>query len=572
MANLNKRLRFYSRQLLTQLGLKDTVADILDKVGLEETVQETAMQLASKFYQRSQANMPELPPIQPGKRVLFYSGRIYSVHMTMYEGMIGWALRLRGADPVYTICDAFLTACELSTINNFDSIDDFVAAEKPAVCANCFTPDNEVLENLGWQPNRMSKYVQPDDWKKAREIAANISLADAFNLEYNGIPVGEHIASTAYRTLFSTILEESDPYAVATVRRLTMNAVVIALLLPRMFADLQPDYMVAHHGIYLTAGIAGEYARQNNIPVINWTTVYRRNTVMFSHGDTYHRTMLTEPVEYWENYSLTSEDEALLEDYLLRHYKTSWDTKSYNQDTDENPERIVRELGLDFNRPLIGMYTNLAWDANVHYAGNIFASHTDWLLETIEAFLNRPDTQLVIRIHPAEVKTNLGPVRQRADDTIRARFGTLPDHIKVIAPENPLSSYGVMRLATLNVVYGTKLGMEMAAQGLKVITAGEASYRNKGFTYDPQTKQQYFEWLYNPNQLPSMSEAMIERSRKYAYHFYFRRQIAFPSLRYSPNVYVPNTISDLKAGCYANLDVVCDGILNGAPFVAVTPF
>jgi hypothetical protein len=281
--------------------------------------------------------------------------------------------------------------------------------------------------------------------------------------------------------------------------------------------------------------------------------------------------LINEPVSYWEDYAMSESDRALLADYLGSHWKGGWDLTSYNRDTDDSPQRLAHELNLDPDKPIIGMYTNLAWDARIHYAGNTFATHSDWLIKTVGYFIDKPHVQIVIRVHPAEVKHGAGPVRQRADDLIHAHYPDLPDHIKIIPPESKLSSYGLMQLTAANVVFGTKLGIEMAALGLKVIVAGEAPYRAKGFTYDPPSVEGYFAWLNASGDLPPLTPAQTERAKRYAYHFYFRRNISFPSLVYHPRAYLARSIDDLLPGRYANLDTICEGILSGTPFVAATP-
>jgi hypothetical protein len=567
-----QKLRYsISNNLRNQIWLKQISKKVLSSIGITHHPLSLSVEnLASQFYKNSQRSI-QLIPKKKSKRVLFLTGRIVSNTFPATEGLLAWALSLREAEAVFLICDAYLTACELATVNDYSSVQVFAETEQATRCADCFQPSKSLLEAYGWNLLLFSQFVKADDWIIAREIAANIIIKDAFSLIHNNIPVGEQIEATAYRTLLSAALDENNPVAIRVVRRLVMNAVVLAQAIPRAFADIKPDCVVAHHGVYMTSGIACEYARQQGIAVVNWTIPYRRNTVLFSHGDTYHRTMLAEPLSDWENYELSTADHNRLADYLGGHWKNGWDTISYNNDTDDNPQRIIKELKLDTKRVIVGLYTNLAWDARIHYSGNTFANHNDWLLETIGNFIDKPQVQLVIRVHPAEVKSGLGPVQQRADELIYERYPKLPEHIHIIPPESPLSSYALMRLAIINVVFGTKLGLEMAALGLPVAVAGEAWFRGKGFTYDPQNVKEYYDWLENPSKLKALTEEQILRAQKYAYHFYFRRNISFPSIVYQANSYTVSSIDELRPGKYQNLDVICNGILAGTPFIAETP-
>jgi len=68
-----------------------------------------------------------------------------------------------------------------------------------------------------------------------------------------------------------------------------------------------------------------------------------------------------------------------------------------------------------------------------------------------------------------------------------------------------------------------------------------------------------------------MSDAQVARSRKYAYHFFFRRMIPLRSLKpldHWPLYHVGvSQLEDLKPGVDPGLDLICDGILSGTPFV-----
>jgi hypothetical protein len=107
--------------------------------------------------------------------------------------------------------------------------------------------------------------------------------------------------------------------------------------------------------------------------------------------------------------------------------------------------------------------------------------------------------------------------------------------------------------------------------GIPVIVAGEAWIRNKGITLDANSTEEYFRLL---DRLPfrkKMTEAQIQRARKYAYHFFFRRMIPmefFESTESRGAYHITlRSIDELKPGQSSGLDIICDGILNGKDFI-----
>ena len=103
--------------------------------------------------------------------------------------------------------------------------------------------------------------------------------------------------------------------------------------------------------------------------------------------------------------------------------------------------------------------------------------------------------------------------------------------------------------------------------GLPVMIVNDAVYANKGFGLQPTTRQEYLRLLDRLEEIQPPGEEEMERIRRYAYHFYFRRQIQIPFFYDSaPDAPFAATLSDLLPGRSEGLDRVCEGILHGRPF------
>jgi hypothetical protein len=210
------------------------------------------------------------------------------------------------------------------------------------------------------------------------------------------------------------------------------------------------------------------------------------------------------------------------------------------------------------------------WDAQLHYRANAFPNMLTWLVDTIRYFTERPELQLLIRVHPAELRGTL-PSRQLLTDELRRAFPQLPPNVFVIPPESEVSTYAAMAACNAVIIYGTKTGVELSSMGIPTIVAGEAWIRNKGITIDASSRAEYFEILDGLPFSDRMPAELTQRARKYAYHFFFRRMIPVPLMRESKgsSVYELDleSISQLLPGKHPGLDVICDGILKGTEFV-----
>ncbi|HET9230832.1 MAG TPA: capsule biosynthesis protein, partial [Vitreimonas sp.] len=231
---------------------------------------------------------------------------------------------------------------------------------------------------------------------------------------------------------------------------------------------------------------------------------------------------------------------------------------------------FARARGIDLNKPLVTALTNVMWDAQLHYPMNVFAGMKEWLVETVRWFAERPHLQLLIRVHPAEARGAIVS-RQRVADELAAEFPQLPANVFVAGPEEDVSTYAACAASDAAIIYGTKMGVELATLGTHCIVAGEAWIRGKGLTHDAQSKAHYFELLAKLPFGESMPRPDRERALRYAYHFFFRRMMPLPFL-------VPNgkgsmfdvaidSLAQLAPGEHPALDAICEGIMSGTPFV-----
>jgi len=330
------------------------------------------------------------------------------------------------------------------------------------------------------------------------------------------------------------------------------------------------DCAVFHHGIYVPQGLIGEVARHVGLPVVNWNPAYRKRCFIFSHNDTYHHTLMSEPIDNWEGLVWSTEMESQLMEYLKSRWQGSQDWIWFHEKPQIDISGIIDEIGVDFSKPCIGMLTNVIWDAQLHYPENVFHNMVEWLIETIKYFSDRQDLQLLIRVHPAEIRGTV-PSRQKVVEEIEKAFSVLPANVFIVSPESKVSTYVVMMQCNAVIIYGTKTGVELTSMGIPVIVGGEAWIRGKGFTKDAHSVDEYFRILDNLPLNERLSESLTNRARKYAYHFFFRRMIPLsfmePTGKWPPYRLQIQSLDNLLPNCNPGLDVICDGILNGTVFI-----
>ena len=183
---------------------------------------------------------------------------------------------------------------------------------------------------------------------------------------------------------------------------------------------------------------------------------------------------------------------------------------------------VADALDLDLSKPVVLLCTNVMGDSLAIDREIFTEGMGDWLLETVRHFANNADAQLVVRIHPGEI---VGAGHPSAE-IVESALPMLPDHVSVVPPDSELNTYDLIEIADLGLVYTSTVGMEMVTQGVPVIIAGETHYRNRGFTHDPDTLEEYFHTI--DQVLASDSEVNQPLANRYAYRFFFDYPFEFP--------------------------------------------
>jgi hypothetical protein len=505
-----------------------------------------------------------------GPRVLIATSVGANHAAATIESLLGVALTLRGASVEVLLCDRALPACMLCQIDWYPDRGRFLHhGPGKDLCRICYAPARRMLEQLGIPLRRYGEFLSQPDIHEAEAFAAGVPLGEISMLERDGVAVGEHAYSGALR-FFARGSLGAEPGGDIVLRRYLAASLLTLSVTDRLLQEGRYDVVVLHHGIYVPQGIIAEAARRKGVRVVTWNPAYRKGCFIFTHGETYHHALMKEPTTAWEDMRWSNDIERQLLEYLESRRVGSEDWISFQHKSVEQTAGLEQRTGIDFSRPTIGLLTNVVWDAQLHYPTNAFGSMLDWLFKTVAWFASRPDLQLVIRVHPAEIRGAL-PSRQKVADAIAEAFPELPANVYLVPPESPVSTYSLMEKCNAAIIYGTKTGVELTASGIPVIVAGEAWIRNKGLTYDASSEEEYFGILEALPFADRLSGTLIERARKYAFHFFFRRMIPLGPLNavagWPPFEVAVGDIDDLAPGRHRGLDVVCNGVLHGTPFV-----
>jgi len=521
---------------------------------------------------RLTADSPAWAKRQPGRRGRVLIATNIGGHgpVSVFESTLAAALALRDAEVEIVLCYAALPACLRAEYA--DLPDDTILTERrlpQTFCPTCMSRGQAMFEPLGLKVRFLSELITEEDRAEALRIAQAIPAGEIDGWLMDGLKVGEHAYAGALRYYTRGDLE-GEVRGEEVLRRYLEAAILSVKAYRRLLAERRYDVALFHHGLYVPQGPVGEVCREAGVRVVNWVVAYRSNSFILSEGDTYHHTLMTEPVSDWRDMAWGERQQAEIAAYLKSRWRGERDWIGFHEKPEEDAAAVAASLGLDLSKPVIGMLSNVVWDAQLHYPANAFPSLIDWAVRTIDYFKGRPDLQLLLRIHPAEVR-GTSRSRQPLLAEIQKRFPDLPANVFIIPPESPVSTYAAMELCDSVLIYGTKTGVELTAVGIPVVVAGEAWIKNKGLTLDASTPADYFRILDSLPLKHRLDPEVVEAAQKYAYHFFFRRMMPLPFLeKVSSNLFFTPNIGladDLAEGRSPALDLMCDAVLDGRPFI-----
>ncbi|MGD8603911.1 MAG: hypothetical protein PVF49_04975 [Anaerolineales bacterium] len=290
------------------------------------------------------------------------------------------------------------------------------------------------------------------------------------------------------------------------------------------------DTVIIPNGSILEFGAIYRTARYVQVPVVTYEFGEQRQRMWLAQDGEVMRLDTTVLWKAKGNQPLNNEEREKIETlYQARRGARTWGQfkRQWQANPSQGAQQAAEKLGLNPERPMVLLCTNVVGDSLALNRQVFTQGMSDWLEVTVKHFAERPQAQLVVRVHPGEL---LGAGHPSVD-IVRQALPQLPEHVIVVPPEDNINTYDLFELTHFGLTYTTTVGMEMAMFGVPVIVSGATHYRHKGFTVDPDTLDGYLaaidNWLDHPEQC-TIDSRQSQLAWRYAYRFFFELPFAFP--------------------------------------------
>ncbi|GIV64243.1 MAG: hypothetical protein KatS3mg045_1582 [Bellilinea sp.] len=484
---------------------KDTIKRILGNIPftaeLYYLVRQRGKPLRTRFSLRNlQANLPEINRQAAELRQTAPSGKKIFIFATLHywiehAALVGMALAAQG----HKVTFGYLPYADWQNdINRFD------LRRQNAYARKVLEEARPLMESVSFISVRAPYTPLPAD------VAAAVQEVSTYDAQY------------------TLQMEEIDPQSEIYKLRFNRNREIAQGVLAYLRQN-RPDVVIVPNGTIQELGVVYRVARHLKLPVVTYEFSDQRQRIWLAYNS---EVMRQDTAKLWE----ASKDQPLREDQLermrslmmARQRAAMWENfaRLWQGKPAEGGEQARRKLGLD-ERPVVLLATNVLGDS-LTLGRQVFSkSMAEWISRTVQYFIGRPDVQLVIRIHPGEVLTH----GQSMADVVQQVLPRLPENIRLIRASDEINTYDLIEVADVGLVYTTTVGLEMAMMGLPVVVAGQTHYRERGFTYDPDSWVTYFKLLGHILENPAeyrLSREQVNLAWQYAYRFFFDYPQPFP--------------------------------------------
>ncbi|MBI1293228.1 hypothetical protein GC173_18645 [bacterium] len=446
-----------------------------------------------------------VPDVESKGRVLFFSPRSWRIHEA-WESAMAFALRAAGYSPEFAICHHGMDTCDA-----YDS-----DREPGSLCEWCAFHHNDRTKLNGFPVHRYDDELDIEALKKkARELVGNLDLKGCLDFTYEGVALGYLTEMSVVRSCRRSNLE-SEPQVLRIFRGFLESAILTYHLCSKLF-EHKWKLVIVLNGKFFTEAVAMEVARLRGIDVMTYERGFHPDDLVFTVNGYANDFPIADQFRKVAHLELNDEQDAEVDRILAKRRSGKATIINYFPTMNENRSLIVDKLGLREDLPIAIAYPNILWDTAVFRRDTAFSGLWEWLKATIEHYIAHPEQQLVVRVHPAEVRLTMILTKERIGDRIAENFPTLPPNIKVVAATEDVSSYTLMDLSQRILVYSSTMGLEAAAVGREVVTAGMTHYRKLGFSRDAETAKEYSEILSSTPVL--FDENVRSAARKYLYFY-----------------------------------------------------
>lgn len=463
--------------------------------------------------------------------------------------LVSWSLRVAGQKVMHLVCRRGMPKCIQGT--NWRDL------HQPMPCKQCFSLRSALF------PRHLSRYIEGDS--EVQDELPGVdqrSLDDLAGFVYEGVDLGQLCLPSVGWALRRLHLS-SIPEAQQLLWDYLQGGIRIVNAFQRLVEQNELHSVVAFNGTFFPEAIIRALALKRGLHVVTYEVGFRSSSLFLSHDIASDC-----PVRVPEDFQMDENQQAEFDRYLAKRMQgdfTMGGVRFWPEMKGISPELRHK---VEAYRQVVTVFTNVVFDTSQTHANTIFESMFDWLDETMRLAATHLETLFIVRAHPDELRP--GKESQEAvGQWLEARGHLGLPNLIFMAPTEYVSSYELIGLSHLCIVYNSTIGLEAVLLGTPVVTGAQAKYSGEKVTHAPSSREAYRDMVtsFLEGGVPSVPEAWQQRARRFMYYLLFRESLDL-------SMFIESTVSSIKftealalhPDNSLEMSIIYDGIIKGKPF------
>jgi hypothetical protein len=388
-----------------------------------------------------------------------------------------------------------------------------------------------VMRSYGGRIKKLRIYLSPltllGSFLEAMSIYLGLkNPADTLKITYRGVPVGDLIYDSYIRETGSATIFRKDYYL---YKKIT-EALFMYKWYEKLIKKHNVKYIVLIHAVYNLTGVLRRVGIKHNAVVYGcWgpsTALAIRKYGSLDDIGTYVKRLSEELFnDVHRNWLDLAKDvmDGYLRDRISGGVMNIDAQRAYVGKDYYTKFELAGMLKVDINKPFVFIMAHAFPDAPHCNSWYLFKDHYDWAYNTLKYIEKLRNVNWILKEHPSNMMFNTKCTTKALCKDI---YGdSLPEHIAML-PDS-VSTKSVLESADGVVTgYGT-IGLEASCFGIKCLLAGEAPYSGLGFTFDPRTREDYYNYLSTLFDKENTRTVDTDRAKTAAFIYFNHMSVSF---------------------------------------------
>jgi len=514
------------------------------------------LQLFGRIRRLNQRVAAHSVQIENGKPIIFFnaSARLEGLNLNAAFGMISsWGVQLAGREVIHFACESGMSQCVLGAVLG--------DPKAPPPCQGCIQ-----YSRIFTGASQTAWFSYHED-RDLRHILDGKTVKDLETFNYHDRPLGALVLPSLRWILRRHNLQEDD-LTHHLFSEYILSAHNIAVKFSENIKTTEPDTVVIFNGLMYPEAVVRWISQEQDIRVVTHEVNLQPYSAFFTDGQA-----TTYQMHIPDEFELSDHQNQVLDSYLAKRFKGDFRMAGIKfwSKMDQLPEDFLSIVS-NF-KAVVPVFTNVIFDTSQAHANTLFKDMFAWLDYVLKIAVRHPDTLFVIRAHPDEMRKGKSS-QESVMGWAQERGAVDVQNIKLIGPDETLSSYELIQRSKFTMVYNSSIGLEATLLGAAVLCAGKARYTQYPIVFYPDSKQEYIDRLesFLTADEIRVPQEFYENARKFLYFQLYRASLPFDGYLFehpTPGYVQIKNLSwkDFLPGESRVLDCVVNGIKDGSEFV-----